>query len=80
MKFLFASDSYKGSLTSEQITGLLKTAAEANFPGCETAGLPVADGGEGTVDAVIAAVDGKIVNVKITESHTYSLIGELCNE
>lgn len=58
MKFLFASDSFKGTLSSEQIIEILQGSAERIFPGCESAGIPVADGGEGTVDAVIAAVGG----------------------
>lgn len=82
MKFLFASDSFKGSLTSEQIMKLLDKAAKDNFPGCETAGLPVADGGEGTVDAVIAAVNGTMVSVKVQgplleeENGTYGMLNE----
>ncbi|MGN0268760.1 MAG: glycerate kinase [Lachnospiraceae bacterium] len=82
MKFLFASDSFKGSLTSEQISTLLDNAARKNFPGCETAGLPVADGGEGTVDAVIAAVKGTMVSVKVQgplleeETGTYGMLNE----
>ena len=82
MKFLFASDSFKGSLTSEQISSLLDKAARKNFPGCETAGLPVADGGEGTVDAVIAAVKGTMVSVKVQgplleeETGTYGMLNE----
>lgn len=58
MKFLFASDSFKGTLSSGQIIGILRESAERIFPGCESVGVPVADGGEGTVDAVIAAVGG----------------------
>ena len=58
MKFLFASDSFKGTLSSERITQLLEEAAGRIFPGCETAGVPVADGGEGTIDAVISALNG----------------------
>ena len=54
MKFLFASDSFKGTLSSEKIIELLTESAEKIFPGCETAGVPVADGGEGTAGAVNA--------------------------
>ena len=60
MKLIFASDSFKGSLTSEQTIQLLTKAANQVFPGCECCGIPVADGGEGTVTAVIAATDGKL--------------------
>lgn len=58
MKFLFASDSFKGTLSSETIIKLLDEAAGTIFPGCETVGVPIADGGEGTVDAVIAVTHG----------------------
>ena len=50
MKFLFASDSFKGTLSSETIIELLTQSAKEVFPGCETAGTLIADGGEGTVD------------------------------
>lgn len=65
MKFLFASDSFKGSLTSQQIMAILDETAKKHFPDCETVGLPIADGGEGTVDAVIAAVKGSMETVTV---------------
>lgn len=66
MKFLFASDSFKGSLSSQRIAELLEESAKCVFPACECVGLPVADGGEGTVEAVLAAAGGsrKCVTVK----------------
>ncbi len=65
MKLLFASDSFKGSLSSKQITTLLEGAAKKVFPGCQTIGIPIADGGEGTVGAMVSAVSGfkKVVTV-----------------
>ena len=63
MKFLFASDSFKGTLTSEQIIALLTEAAKKVFPDCETVGIPVADGGEGTIDAVISVLHGSVHEV-----------------
>lgn len=60
MRFLFASDSFKGTLSSEQIIRLLTDSANRIFPGCETKGVPIADGGEGTVDAVITVTKGEI--------------------
>jgi len=61
LTLLFASDSFKGSLTSEMTTELLTKAAREVFGECRTSGVPVADGGEGTVDAVIAAENGERV-------------------
>lgn len=65
MKLLFASDSFKGTLSSEQIIRLLTDSANRIFPGCETVGVPIADGGEGTVDAVIAVTKGCLRTVKV---------------
>lgn len=65
MKFLFASDSFKGTLSSRRTAELLTQAAEEIFPGCECAGLEVADGGEGTTEAVLSAVDGRKLSVMV---------------
>lgn len=65
MKLLFASDSFKGTLSSEQTIDLLKGAAAEVFGQVECTGIPVADGGEGTVDAVIAAVHGDKIPVTV---------------
>ena len=65
MKLLFASDSFKGSLTSEQTAELLKKAAFEVFGPVETESVPVADGGEGTVDAVVAAENGEMIETQV---------------
>ncbi len=65
MKLLFASDSFKGSLTSQQTAELLAKAAKEVFGEVEYSSVPVADGGEGTVDAVIAAEHGEKIEVEV---------------
>ena len=65
MKLVFASDSFKGTVTSEQTVELLTKAAHEVFGPCETIGIPVADGGEGTTDAVILARKGQKVYVPV---------------
>lgn len=65
MKLLFASDSFKGSLSSKKTAELLTIAANEVFGCCECIGVPVADGGEGTTDAVIAATGGEIKEVSV---------------
>lgn len=65
MKLLCASDSFKGSLTSEKTVELLSKAAREVFGECECSGVPVADGGEGTVEAVIAAEQGEYIRLKV---------------
>ena len=58
MNFLFASDSFKGSLSSLKISELLTKAVGEVFPGAGCDWVPMADGGEGTAEAVIMALDG----------------------
>lgn len=65
MKLLFASDSFKGSLTSEQTVELLAKAAKEVFGEIEYSGVPVADGGEGTVDAVVKAEHGEFITAEV---------------
>lgn len=55
MKFIFASDTFKGTLTCEDTIKLLTKAACEVFGEVECVGIPVADGGEGTVEAVLSA-------------------------
>lgn len=45
-------------MSSARICALMKKAAEAVFPDCETVSIPVADGGEGSVDAFLEAAGG----------------------
>ena len=52
MKFVFAPDSFKGSLSAKEIIELLTETAERLIPGCECVGIPMADGGEGTMDII----------------------------
>lgn len=65
MKFLFASDSFKGSLSSEKIVEILTESAKCIFPDCQCRGVSVADGGEGTVEAVVHAMGGSLRCVSV---------------
>ena len=65
MKLLFASDSFKGTITSTESAAMLEKAARNVFGSVECTSIPVADGGEGTTDAVIAACNGKKVSVTV---------------
>lgn len=66
MKFVFAPDSFKGSLSAMEIVTLLKEAARRHFPGAECTCVPVADGGEGTVDALLLACGGTRETCRVT--------------
>lgn len=57
-RFILIPDSFKGSLSSNDICAAMSKALRSQFPGSEIISIPVADGGEGTVDAFLAACGG----------------------
>lgn len=54
-RVLIAADKFKGSLTAVQVAGHVMAGLRSVVPGLDVAALPVADGGDGTVDAAVAA-------------------------
>lgn len=81
-KIVFAFDSFKGSLSSIEVGEAAAVGAKKVFPEAETVIVPVADGGEGTVEAVTGATGGEIVTVDVTGplgdtvGATYGISGE----
>ena len=65
MNLLFASDSFKGTLSSARTAELLEKAAREVFEEVTCSSVPVADGGEGTVEAVITAERGEMLSAKV---------------
>ncbi len=63
MKIIIASDSFKGSLSSQKIIEIVKDIVNKVFPDCETVGIPIADGGEGTINAIVSSTNGRIKTV-----------------
>ncbi len=66
MKIIIAPDSFKESLSSQEVAREIEAGFREVFPAAEFVKLPVADGGEGTVDALIAATGGCKFPVEVT--------------
>ena len=64
-KIAVVSDSFKGSVSSSEICAIVAQEAARFFPGCAVVGLPVADGGEGTVDSFLECLAGEKVSVAV---------------
>lgn len=64
-KVVIACDSFKGSLTSLEAGRAAAEGVHLADPDIETAVIPVADGGEGTVDALVSAMNGRIVTCRV---------------
>jgi glycerate 2-kinase len=66
MKIVIAPDSYKESLTALEVAIEIEAGFRAVFPDAEYVKLPMADGGEGTLAAMVAAMRGTLVEVDVT--------------
>ena len=66
MKIVIAPDSYKESLSAAEVALAIEAGFREVFPEARFCRLPVADGGEGTVDAMVAATGGRRVAVRVT--------------
>lgn len=66
MKVTIAIDSLKGSLSSLEAGKAIGTGVKKAWPEAEVCVRPLADGGEGTVEAVTSAMGGEMVTLRVT--------------
>lgn len=66
MKIVIAPDSYKESLSALEVATAIERGFREIFPSANYVKLPVADGGEGTVEAMVAATQGRVIHVPVT--------------
>ena len=66
MKIVIAPDSYKESLSALEVANAIEQGFREIWPDADYVKLPVADGGEGTVEAMVEATTGRIVEVDVT--------------
>ena len=67
MKIIVAPDSFKGSLSAVEAANAIDKGIKNAFPEAETVLIPVADGGEGTLETLVAATKGEIRNVVVID-------------
>lgn len=67
MKVVIAPDSYKGSLTAMEVANCIEEGINRYSKNIEVVKVPMADGGEGTVQALVDATGGKIMNLKVCD-------------
>jgi len=65
MKIIIAPQSFKGSLTAKEATKIISDCARNIFPESDLIGIPIADGGDGTLETIIDATNGKIMNSQV---------------
>ncbi|MBY3619005.1 glycerate kinase [Acinetobacter sp. CUI P1] len=66
MKFVLAPDSFKESMTAMEACEAIERGLRSSFPDAEYIKVPMADGGEGTVQSLVDATGGRIVQCEVT--------------
>ncbi len=66
MKIVVAPDSFKGSLTAIEVADAIEQGIREIFPEAEIVKIPMADGGDGTVQCLVNATGGEILREKVT--------------
>ena len=82
-KCVVVSDSFKGTVSSREICAIAQQVIPRHFPACEVVCIPVADGGEGTVDCFVQAMGAQRVEITVTNAlgeksaAAYARLGDL---
>lgn len=82
VKIVIAPDSFKGSLSALEAAKAIEKGVKKARPDAETVLVPVADGGEGTLDSLVSATDGRKVQVNVkgpllkTVQAEYGVLGD----
>lgn len=67
MKIVIAPDSFKGSLTAKEVADSIERGIKKVYRNSCIVKVPMADGGEGTVQSLVDCTDGKIINVNVKD-------------
>lgn len=74
-KCIIIPDSFKGTMSSQEVCSIIEKSVKEHYPQCDVTSIPVADGGEGTVDCFLASMQGercmlkwKMLSVKISDA------------
>ncbi len=68
-KVIVIPDSFKGSMSSFEVCQITRKAIHASFPKCNVVTIPIADGGEGTVEAFVSACNGEVVSCSVYDPY-----------
>lgn len=64
-KIILIPDSFKGTMSSSEICAILSDSIRRFYPDAEIISIPVADGGEGSVESFIAATGGELIRLPV---------------
>ena len=62
-KAILIPDSFKGTMSAPEVCEVMKDCILKAFPDCRVEAIPIADGGEGTIDCYLAAMGGRSISL-----------------
>lgn len=65
MRIIVAPDSFKGSVSAVAVANAMEQGILSVFPDAEVVKMPIADGGEGTIEALVVATGGQVITQKV---------------
>jgi glycerate kinase len=80
---LIAPDSFKGSISASDISNILKKELKNHLAGVDIETMPLADGGEGTLDVLVTSLNGEYRTVEVNDplfrkvKARYGIIGDI---
>lgn len=76
MKFVLAPDSFKESMTAKTAALAMEKGVKRVFPDAECVIIPMADGGEGTVESLVDGSNGTLIQKEVTDPLGKKIIAE----
>lgn len=67
MKIVVALDSFKGSMPSSEASEMVRNGLLEGNPNAQVVEIPIADGGEGTVDAILSITGGNKIHKQVED-------------
>ena len=67
-KCIVATDSFKGTMTAIEVCDIISDELHKYYPECEILNMPIADGGEGTVDCFLRVLNGEKVFTAVSDA------------
>ena len=74
-KCIVIPDSFKGTMTSMEVCNIMASRISLAFPDCKIISIPIADGGEGTVDCFLKAKAGEKINAVAQDAYGVEMAG-----
>ena len=67
MKIIIAPQSFKGSLSALEVSNIIAQSVKKNFPDSEIITIPIADGGDGTLETLVDATNGTLKSLNVLD-------------